>query len=244
MIQFKNITASYDGVYTAVENVSFTVENPAIVGILGPNGAGKSTFIKAALKLIKGSGETTSEGRPLKEWQKEVAYVEQKSAIDHTFPITVREVVSLGIYPHKKLLQKVNATDWAKVDHALELVKMEDFIHRQIGELSGGQFQRVLIARTLVQNANFIFLDEPFVGIDATSEDIIMNLLHQLKHTGKTIFIVHHDLSKVEKYFDEVVITNKKLIAKGKTEDVFVEKNLVQAFGDSIFVRRSGADVQ
>lgn len=244
MIKFDNITASYDGVNLAVEDISFTVEEPAIVGILGPNGAGKSTFIKAALNLIKSSGETTSDGKTLDEWQKEIAYVEQKSDIDHTFPITVREVVSLGLYPYKKLLERLTTDDWEKVDQALSLVQMQDYKHRQIGELSGGQFQRVLIARTLVQDASYIFLDEPFVGIDATSENIIMNLLHDLKDSNKTIFIVHHDLSKVEKYFDEVVIMNKTLIAKGKTENVFIEENLIEAYGDSIFVRGSGADAQ
>lgn len=123
-----------------------------------------------------------------------------------------------------------------KVDHALSLVKMEDFKNRQISELSGGQFQRILIARTFVQDATFIFLDEPFVGIDANSEQIIMALLNDFKTRGKEIFIVHHDLSKVERYFDELVILNKTLIAQGSTEEVFTEKNLKQAFGDTIFV--------
>ncbi|MDN6408955.1 MAG: metal ABC transporter ATP-binding protein, partial [Tetragenococcus halophilus] len=103
--------------------------------------------------------------------------------------------------------------------------------------LSGGQFQSILIARTFVQDATFIFLDEPFVGIDATSEQIIMDLLNDFKTRGKEIFIVHHDLSKVERYFDELVILNKTLIAQGPTEEVFTEKNLKQAFGDTIFVR-------
>lgn len=237
MLKFQQISASYDGIHQAVDKISFTVEKPAIVGIIGPNGAGKSTFIKAALHLISNTGETTIDGQPLKTVQKKIAYVEQKTAIDYTFPITVRECVSLGLYPQKMIFQRFTKNDWQKVDAALDLVKMSEFKERQIGELSGGQFQRVLIARTLVQDASYIFLDEPFVGIDATSEGIIMDLLQNLKAQGKIIFIVHHDLSKVEEYFDELVILNKELIAYGPTQEVFTEKNLVAAFGDSIFIR-------
>jgi iron/zinc/copper transport system ATP-binding protein len=237
MLKFQQISASYDGIHQAVDKISFTVEKPAIVGIIGPNGAGKSTFIKAALHLISNTGETTIDGQPLKTVQKKIAYVEQKTAIDYTFPITVRECVSLGLYPQKTIFQLFTKNDWQKVDAALDLVKMSEFKERQIGELSGGQFQRVLIARTLVQDASYIFLDEPFVGIDATSEGIIMDLLQNFKAQGKIIFIVHHDLSKVEEYFDELVILNKELIAYGPTQEVFTEKNLVAAFGDSIFIR-------
>lgn len=236
MIAFDKISASYDGVHQAVEDVTFTIDQPAIIGIIGPNGAGKSTFIKAALQLIEGTGTTTVDGEALQKRQKEVAYVEQKSDIDYTFPITVRECVSLGLYPDKRFFERITNEDSKKVDHALSLVKMEDFKNRQISELSGGQFQRILIARTFVQDATFIFLDEPFVGIDANSEQIIMALLNDFKTRGKEIFIVHHDLSKVERYFDELVILNKTLIAQGSTEEVFTEKNLKQAFGDTIFV--------
>lgn len=236
MVAFDNISASYDGVHQAVEDVTFTVDKPAIVGIIGPNGAGKSTFIKSALHLIDGGGSTTVDGKPLQKRKKEVAYVEQKSDIDYTFPITVGECVSLGLYPEKQFFQRITKEDWQKVDHALALVKMEEFKDRQIGELSGGQFQRILIARTFVQDATFIFLDEPFVGIDATSEQIIMELLSGFKKEGKAIFIVHHDLSKVERYFDELVILNKKLIAKGPTDETFTKANLQEAFGDTIFV--------
>lgn len=244
MLTFNQISASYDGTNPVVQNVTFTIEQPAIVGIIGPNGAGKSTFIKAALHLIDGTGETTINNQPLRVVQKQIAYVEQKAAIDHTFPITVRECVSLGIYPQKKIFQRLTKKDWENVDQALELVQMTEFKDRQIGELSGGQFQRILIARTLVQDAELIFLDEPFVGIDATSESIIMGLLEQFKNEGKIIFIVHHDLRKVEEYFDELVILNKTLIAQGKTGEVFNEANLVTAFGQGIFVRGGQSHVE
>lgn len=239
MLEVKNITVTYDGLSNAVDDVSFRIDQPSLVGILGPNGAGKSTMIKGILKLIPSQGETFYNHSPLKKVQKKIAYVEQKSAIDYTFPITVKECVSLGLYPSKKVFQKISTADWKQVDVALEKVRMLEYKNKQIGELSGGQFQRVLIARTLIQRADLIFLDEPFIGIDATSEKIIMNILYGFRNLGKTIMIVHHDLSKVEQYFDQLVIIDKRLIACGATKDVFTEENLIRAYGSSIIVKGS-----
>jgi len=236
MLEIKNISARYQGKQLAVEAVSYTVEKPSIIGIIGPNGAGKSTLIKAMLNLIDHEGSLTFNGQPLKTFQKEIAYVEQKSAIDYTFPITVKECVSLGLYPKKRLLQRLTTADWQKVEEALAAVDMLEYQERQIGELSGGQFQRVLIARTLVQEASFIFLDEPFVGIDVVSEGIIMALLRQMKEEGKYIFIVHHDLSKVATYFDQLLLLNRKLIAFGPTATVAKAPLLRQAFGEQLLV--------
>lgn len=137
-----------------------------------------------------------------------------------------------------KIFQKVKNKEWKKVTEALQKVNLSDYSNRQIGELSGGQFQRVLVARCLVQNADYIFLDEPFVGIDSISERIIMNTLKELKKQGKTILIVHHDLSKVKDYFDNVLILNKNLIAHGRVADVFNELNLKKAYGDTIFIEK------
>lgn len=234
MIRFQNITAAYNQ-RIAIDDVSFEVNNPTIVGILGPNGAGKSTFLKAALKLIPARGNVTYHDEPLFKKQREVAYVEQKSAIDYTFPITVAEVVSLGLYPRLKPWSRMK-NHWEKVNVALQAVDMQEFAKRQIGELSGGQFQRVLLARTLIQDASLIFLDEPFVGIDTTSEQIIMSLLRDLKQKGKTIFIVHHDLSKVTDYFDEILLLNKKKIAYGPVPNVFTSEFLKEAYGDYLFI--------
>ena len=120
---------------------------------------------------------------------------------------------------------------------ALEIVGLSDYADRQISQLSGGQFQRVLIARCLVQDADYILLDEPFVGIDSVSEEIIMNTLRELKKAGKTVLIVHHDLGKVAHYFDQVLLLNKELIAFGPTKETFTQANLKQAYGDRLFFR-------
>lgn len=234
MLQVENISVSYDGVENMVEQVSFQVETPALVAILGPNGAGKSTLIKGMLQITPSSGSMVFNGRELKDLRKDIAYVEQKSAIDYTFPITVKECVSLGLYPRLSLMRKITKKQWLKVDEALDLVKMKEYKNRQISELSGGQFQRVLIARAFVQQAELIFLDEPFVGIDAVSEKIIMDILTELKQQGKTIVIVHHDLSKVADFFDTVILLDKKIIAFGATKETFVENNLLQTYGSAL----------
>ena len=134
------------------------------------------------------------------------------------------------------MFQKLGAKEWSRVSEALQKVNLLDYENRQIGELSGGQFQRVLLARCLVQEADYIFLDEPFVGIDSISEKIIMDILQDLKHQGKTILIVHHDLSKVKEYFDDIIILNRELIAYGPINESFSQKNLKKAYGDNIFI--------
>ena len=202
--------------------------------MIGPNGAGKSTLLKAMLGIIPHQGTILLDGKPIKEQLANIAYVEQKANIDFQFPITVKECVSLGLYPHMKLFQRLKKEDWDKVKKSLVTVGLEDYADRQISQLSGGQFQRVLIARCLVQDADYIFLDEPFVGIDSVSEEIIMDTLRQLKKDGKTILIVHHDLNKVQHYFDQVILLNRKLIAFGPTEDSFTQAHLQAAYGSHL----------
>lgn len=231
MIEFKNISVAYGKQDYAVDHVSFQIKEPALVGILGPNGAGKSTLIKGALGLIPATGTAMIDHSPLTKKRTQIAYVEQKADLDRTFPITVRECVSLGLYPKRKFYRKLSVAEWEQVDHALAKVQMTAFAQRQIGELSGGQFQRILVARALVQNANVIFLDEPFVGIDRQSEDLIMDVLRQLRAAGAYIFIVHHDLSKVHTYFDQVLLLNRELIAIGATETTFVPENISRTYG-------------
>ena len=235
MIQIENLRVAYQQTL-ALEGLSLTIQGPTILGILGPNGAGKSTLIKAMLGLLPHSGKVLLDQRDLSQALQRVAYVEQKTAIDFHFPITVRECVSLGLYPHLSIFRRKSKKDLQKVENAMKLVNLLDLADRQIGQLSGGQFQRVLIARCLVQEADVIFLDEPFAGIDSVSEDIIMQTLKTLKKEGKTILIVHHDLSKVPAYFDQVLLLHRKLISFGKTEETFTKENLHATYGHELFI--------
>lgn len=235
MIKIEHLNVFYSE-NKALTDVQLNLESGGIIGMIGPNGAGKSTLIKAILNIIPYSGKVLIEGKESKKFLKNIAYVEQKSNIDLTFPITVKECVSLGTYTGLKLFQKVGSKEWLRVAQALEKVNLSEYTNRQIGELSGGQFQRVLLARCLVQEADYIFLDEPFVGIDSVSEKIIMDILQDLKEQGKLILIVHHDLSKVKVYFDELIILNKEIIAYGKVKESFTHENLKKAYGDNIFI--------
>ena len=234
MIRIENLSVSYKETL-ALKDISLVLQGPTITGIIGPNGAGKSTLLKGMLGIIPHEGHAFIEDKEMKKSLKKVAYVEQKIHIDYNFPIKVKECVSLGLYPSIPLFHTLKANHWQKVAEALESVGLSDYADRQISQLSGGQFQRVLIARCLVQDADYILLDEPFVGIDSVSEEIIMNTLRELKKAGKTVLIVHHDLGKVAHYFDQVLLLNKELIAFGPTKETFTQANLKQAYGDRLF---------
>lgn len=235
MIRIENLCVSYQETL-AINQISLNIHGSTILGIIGPNGAGKSTLLKGMLGIIDHDGKTYLDDKELSKTLSRVAYVEQKAHIDYSFPIKVKECVSLGIYPKVKLFHRLKSKDWDKVTEALRIVGLEDYAERQISQLSGGQFQRVLIARCLVQEADVIFLDEPFAGIDSVSEEIIMTTLRKLKAEGKSILIVHHDLGKVKHYFDQVLLINKKLIAFGETPSTFTEQNLKEAYGSQLFM--------
>lgn len=229
-VKVDNISASYDG-NVALQNISFSVATGQLIGIIGPNGAGKSTLIKAMLGLIpKNSGTITLNNKTVKALKRDIAYVPQRVTIDWNFPITVRDTVLLGTYPHLSLFQRPRKIEKEWAMDCLEKVKMKDFANRQIAELSGGQQQRVFLARALAQKATYFFLDEPFVGIDVASEKMIIELLKSLRDEGKTIFVVHHDLSKVEQYFDEIILINKRLIKVGPVREVIQTDLMKEAY--------------
>ena len=210
-LEVTDLTVSYHG-KLALQGVTLAVEKGALVGIIGPNGAGKSTFLKAVLDLIpKESGQIALSGKPFREQRERTAYVPQRNQLDWDFPIDVFGTVLLGTYPGLKPFRKPGRAEKERAVHALEKVGMADFRARQIGELSGGQQQRVFLARALAQQPDILFLDEPFVGIDASSEDNIMAILRELRDEGKTVFVVHHDLSKISSYFEKVIVLNKQL---------------------------------
>lgn len=220
----------------ALQNISFATDEGTIVGVIGPNGAGKSTLMKAMLNLEKSQGTALFNGKSVSEVRKQIAYVPQRTEIDWDFPVRVEDVVLMGRYMHVPWYKKMSRNDRRKAYEALEKTGMEAFKDRQIGELSGGQQQRVFIARALAQDANYFFLDEPFVGIDMKSEHIIVQLLHELRRQNKTIFVIHHDLSKVESYFDRLLLLNQQLIAYGSVNDVYTPENLKAAYGGNAAV--------
>ena len=233
-VSVQDLSVSYDR-KRVLNNIYFEIERGSLCGILGPNGSGKSTLIKAILDLVDDySGRVSVFGRPLSEVRKRVVYVPQRSEIDFTFPATVRDVVLMGRYPHKRVFSRLNAEDASIAEAAMDQLGILDLQQRQIGELSGGQQQRTFLARALAQEADLFFLDEPFVGVDIPTEEKIIEVLRQLSAAGKTLMVVHHDLQAVPDYFKQVILLNQRLIAYGPTEATFTKENLRKAFGGQL----------
>jgi ABC-type Mn2+/Zn2+ transport system ATPase subunit len=230
-ISIKGLSVSY-GRKRVLTNIFLNVPAGAIVGVIGPNGAGKSTLFKSILGLIDANaGDVKVHGQNIEDVRKRLAYVPQKDDVDWTFPATVNDVVLMGRYPHKGIFQSLNKQDREIANDAMRDLSILDLKDRQIGELSGGQQQRVFIARALAQEADLFFLDEPFVGVDMLTEEKIIELLKRLREENKTTLVVHHDLSTVEEYFDHVILLNQRLVAFGKTEDVFTSENVNRTYG-------------
>ena len=222
-IEIRNLTVAY-GENIALENLNLDVETGSLMALVGPNGAGKSTLIKTILKFLKQiTGEIKINGKTL-------AYVPQRNSVDWDFPTTLFDVVEMGCYGRVGLFKRVNKEEKQKVLKAIEQVGMLDFKDRQISELSGGQQQRAFIARALVQEADIYLMDEPFQGVDSTTEKSIVDILKKLKSEGKTLIVVHHDLQTVPTYFESVTFINKSVIASGKIKEVFTHENIDKTY--------------
>lgn len=233
-ISIKGLSVSYDR-KIVLTNIFLDIEAGNVYGIIGPNGAGKSTLFKAILGLVDiNSGGVLINGEPIESQRKNVVYIPQKDEVDWQFPATVMDIVLMGRYPHKKLFQRLNRQDEQAAVDALQQIGIEHLKHRQIGELSGGQQQRVFLARALCQEAEVLLFDEPFVGVDITTEEKIITILKKLAAAGKTLLVVHHDLSTVPAYFDKVILINQRLIAAGDTETTFTEGNISKAYGGQL----------
>ena len=218
-IEIKNLTVAY-GENVALEDLNLNIEVGSLMALVGPNGAGKSTLIKTILKFLK---QITGE---IKINAKTLAYVPQRNSVDWDFPTTLFDVVEMGCYGRVGLFKRVSKEEKQKVLKAIEQVGMLEFKDRQISELSGGQQQRAFIARALVQEADIYLMDEPFQGVDSTTEKSIVEILKQLKAEGKTIIVVHHDLQTVPAYFESVALINKAVIVSGKISEVFTQENI------------------
>jgi ABC-type Mn2+/Zn2+ transport system ATPase subunit len=172
--------------------------------------------------------------KPFKQFLRQVAYLPQKEEFDMNFPVTVEDVVKLGFFPGQSGLGALNKSQKEQLEQVLDQLEIQNLRSRQIGQLSGGQFQRTLLARALCQKAEIFILDEPFVGVDHATEEIIIHLLKELAHAGKLVMIVHHDLTKVRSYFDHLIMINQRIIASGPTETIFTEENIQATYSGKV----------
>lgn len=214
-------------------DVDLEVPSGQLCAIVGPNGAGKSTLIKAVLGLVpKASGQVKFFGRTLAEARARIGYVPQRGTVDWDFPTSVLDVVMMGLYGKLGWFKRPGRSEREAALRCLEQVSMSELAHRQISQLSGGQQQRVFLARALAQDSDLYFMDEPFAGVDAVTEDAILKVLHELKGQGKTVVVVHHDLETVRAYFDHLTLLNVQVIASGPMDETFTAENLKRTYGE------------
>jgi ABC-type Mn2+/Zn2+ transport system ATPase subunit len=235
-IEIRGLSVSYDK-KRVLTNIHMDLFAGNVYGVIGPNGAGKSTFFKSILGLIdNNAGMIKVLDSPIEEVRKRVAYVPQKDDVDWSFPATVMDIVLMGRYPHKKLLERINHKDREIAVSALDDLDIVDLKNRQIGELSGGQQQRVFIARALCQQAEVFLLDEPFVGVDMKTEEKIIDILRSKASEGKTLLVVHHDLASADDYFNKVILLNQRLIAYGDVETTFTKELIAVTYGPQLTI--------
>jgi manganese/zinc/iron transport system ATP- binding protein len=217
--------------------IDFKIPRGVLVGIVGPNGSGKTTLLNSILGLKSvDRGYSRVFGEEISQMRKRVSYVPQRDTVDWDFPATVFEVVLMGRYGQLGLFKRPGKMDRQIAMESLEKVGMQEFRGRQISELSGGQQQRVFIARSLAQQADCFFLDEPFAGVDASSEASIIALMKEMVKEGKTLIVVHHDLNSVQNYFEWLILLNLRMVAAGPTKEVFTEENLSKTYGGQLTI--------
>jgi manganese/zinc/iron transport system ATP- binding protein len=213
-------------------DVDFDAPTSSLVAIVGPNGAGKSTFIKACLGLIpRASGHVEFWGEPYRRARRRIGYVPQRESVDWDFPVSALDVAAMGRYGMIGWFRPVSRAHKRAAMQSLERVGLAEYADRQISPLSGGQQQRVFLARALAQESDLYFMDEPFAGVDASTERAIVELLRDLRRRGKTVICVHHDLQTVGEYFDHVLLLNMRVVAAGPSAATLTRENLQKTYG-------------
>lgn len=235
-LEVHDLTVSYRR-KPVLYGIDLEVPRGSLTGIIGPNGAGKSTFVKAVTGILPlDTGWVKIFGGSYRQNCRRVGYVPQRESVDWDFPVNVMDVVLMGRYGRLRVGERPGRADREIAGACLEKVGMLPFADRQIGNLSGGQQQRVFLARALAQESDLYLMDEPFAGVDASTEEAIMQILRELRAAGKTLLVVHHDLSTVRDYFDRLILLNMRLVASGTTEEVFTPALLQATYGGRLTI--------
>jgi len=233
-VNVENVSVTYRNGHVGLEHASFAIPPGSITALVGINGSGKSTLFKAIMGLLPlHAGQIRILGQPVRAALKAglVAYVPQSEEVDWNFPVLVEDVAMMGRYGRMNTFRFARAEDRRRVDAALDRVGMLDLRKRQIGELSGGQKKRTFLARALAQDGQVILLDEPFTGVDVTTEEAIIALLCELRAEGRVLLVSTHNLGSVPEFCDRAVLLNRTVLASGATTEVFTRENLERTFG-------------
>jgi zinc/manganese transport system ATP-binding protein len=224
-IIFHDLTLGYER-HPAVHHISGTVPKGELLALVGPNGAGKSTLLKGIMGQLQ----------PLSGWMSldgftrhDVAYLPQQMEIDRSFPISVFDFASMGLWREAGIWSGIGRAGNARVREALRTVGLEDFERRTIGTLSGGQFQRMLFARLVLQDAHLILLDEPFRAVDEATMADLLGLVRGWHHEGRTVIAALHDIDQVRANFPATLLLAREVVAWGKTADVLTPRNLSES---------------
>jgi len=229
-----NISAGYNG-QRILQDISLQVERGGQVAVVGPNGAGKSTLFKVLVGLLPlRGGQILIHGQTLGQHKDCVAYVPQRSEVDWRFPVTVYDVVMMGRFNRQGWFGLPNRTDRTAVLHALDQMGIDHLTRSPIGDLSGGQQQRVFLARALAQEPHILLMDEPFTGVDASTQETTLNLLTQLKNQGVTVLVSTHDLNMAAERFERVLLLNRRLVAFGPPSEALSPAAIQEAFGGRV----------
>ena len=242
-LEVQNVSLGY-GDKTVVDDLTFSVPHGASVAVVGPNGAGKSTLFKALVGLIPlRGGQVFIHGLPLGNHKDCVAYVPQREEVDWRFPVTIEDVVMMGRYDHQDWLKRITRRDREAVSRSLAQMGIANLAAQSIGDLSGGQQQRVFLARALAQEPHILLMDEPFTGVDLTTQDATLHLLDDLHAAKVTAMIATHDLNLAADKFDLMLLLNHRLIAFGTPAEVMKQEFLAQAFGSHLTLLGDGSVV-
>ena len=230
-LDIENVTIAYDGT-PILRDLTFQVPHGAQVAVVGPNGAGKSTLFKALVGLLPlQAGRILVHGRSLGSHHDCVAYVPQRGEVDWRFPVNVEDVVMMGRFRHQGYFGRPSQADRKAVAAALEHMGIANLAKQPIGDLSGGQQQRVFLARALAQEPHILLMDEPFTGVDVTTQEAVLRVLDELRAEGLTVMVSTHDLSLAMQRFELVLLLNRKLLAYGPPAAVFTPEHVRGAFG-------------
>ena len=241
-IEVHDMTVAYR-VQPVLWDIDLHLPEGNLIAIVGPNGAGKSTLLKSMLGLVKPvTGWVKIFGETYDDQRSNVGYVPQRESVDWDFPTTALDVVTMGLYGKLGWFRRPGKAQRDLAMKALEKVNLGSFAQRQISQLSGGQQQRVFLARALAQDAKLYLMDEPFAGVDATTERAILELMREQRDQGRTVVAVHHDLQTVAEYFDHLVLVNMRLVASGPMETTFNDRNLHQTYGGRLTALTQAAE--
>jgi ABC-type Mn2+/Zn2+ transport system ATPase subunit len=235
-VWLSDVSAGY-GDRVALEDVDLAIEAGTLLAVVGPNGAGKSTLLKLMAGLLDPwTGRVEVLGHPAGQQARRVAYVPQAELVDWAFPVTVGDVVMMGRYPRLGPLRRPGLADRRAVDEALDKVSMASEASTQIGSLSGGQRRRVFLARALASEPDLFLLDEPVTGVDATTQEDLMDLLEAEARRGKTVVATTHDLACAAQRFQRVAAINRRVIAHGPSSLVLDPAVLARTYGGHLLV--------